>query len=72
MIHFLKTTSSLDKEFQGHPTAPAKQPAGDFPAPEQPKVQEPDDAPVPQYPPGDNPNDPGHTPTTPPPVTSLR
>jgi len=71
MIHFRKTISNPENKFEGHSPSPAKQPAENFPEQEQPKVQEPDNAPVPQYPPGDNPNDPGHTPTTPPPLTAM-
>lgn len=46
-------------------------PGESFPAQEHPAVQEPVTEPVPQYPPGDQPGEPGHTPTTPPPVTAL-
>jgi hypothetical protein len=49
----------------------SKRPGESFPAQEHPAVQEPVTEPVPQYPPGDRPGDPGHTPTSPPPVTSI-
>jgi len=48
-----------------------RRPGESFPAQEHPAVQEPVTQPVPQYPPGDRPDEPGHIPTSPPPLTSI-
>jgi len=63
--------STPDKEVPDIDQPDRQRQGESFPAQEHPAVQDPGTQPVPQYPPGDRPDEPGHTPTSPPPVTSL-
>jgi hypothetical protein len=59
-----ETSSEKPSGDPGAPREPQRAPV------EEPLVHDPVDDPVPQYPPGDDPAQPGHTPTSPPPISA--
>lgn len=67
--HF--SASGPDNEIPDIDRPDKKRPGESFPSQDHPAVEEPVTEPVPTYPPGDRPDQPGHVPTTPPPMTSI-
>jgi hypothetical protein len=70
-LHRQSAAANPDKETPDIDMPDRRRPGESFPSQEHPAVQEPVTQPVPEYPPGDRPGEPGHIPTSPPPLTSI-